>query len=75
MPGPCEKNHIQVVFFDLPHQVNIGKGQPRARSPVTQQAILDVFGLQGLTQQRVVLKVDHAKHQIIAGAPKSIGFS
>ena len=56
-------------------EVGIDKCQPRARSPMSEQAILDVLGLERLFEQRIVPQIDHAEREILAGAPVGIGFS
>jgi hypothetical protein len=39
---------------------------------MTEQTVLDVFRLQGLAEQGVRAKIDHARRKIIAGSPVSI---
>ena len=34
-----------------------------------EQPVLDVLRLEGLFEQRIVLKIDHAERQVFAGSP------
>src|SRR4030095_10541069 len=65
-------NHVEVEHFYDTIQVRIYKGERGAGAPVSEHARFDMFGLQFFTQQRVVLKVDHAEGQIIRGPPKRV---
>ena len=40
-----------------------------------QQAFLDVFGFERLSQKRVLLKINHAEHQIDARLPNIVKFA
>ena len=70
--GAGHENHVQVVFANQPVAVHVGKTQRRRCAPVTQQAMLDLRGLQGFPQQRVRLQVNHAHGEVIAGAPVGV---
>ena len=72
VPGAREEDRVQVVLVDQPVQVHVGEAQAGAGAPVAEQPVLDVRRLQWLAQQRIVLQVDHARSEIIAGAPVSI---
>src|SRR4029453_5865852 len=65
-------NHVEVQQFYDTIQVRIYKGECRAGAPVSKHARFDMFGLQFFTQQRVVLKEDHAQREIIRGPPKRV---
>src|SRR5271166_1790665 len=41
---------------------------------MTEQAVLDVFRLEGFLQERIFLKIDHSKRQIHARPPVGMGF-
>jgi hypothetical protein len=41
---------------------------------VTEEAILDVLGLERFAEERIVLKVEHAEDEVIAGTPEGVGF-
>ena len=69
VPGSGQEDHVQVEFLDQAVQVNIGERQAGARSPVSEQPVLDVLGLEGFFQQRIVLQIDHAERQVVAGSP------
>jgi hypothetical protein len=70
--GAGDIDHIQVVLLDDPVQVHVDKIQARRGAPVSQQARLDVFQLQGLFQQRIVVEINLAHRQIVGGAPVGI---
>jgi hypothetical protein len=60
MPRSGEEDHVEVVLLDQAVQVSVDKRQARTRSPVPQEAILDVLWFEGLLQQRIVLQINHA---------------
>ena len=70
--GAGHEDGVQIVLVDQPVQMHPGKAQAGTRTPVAKQAALDVFGLQRLAQQRVVAQEDHARCQVIAGAPVGV---
>src|SRR6516162_1248080 len=49
--------------------MDVGKGLASIRAPVTQHAWLDVLDLERLTEQGVVLEVQHPQAQVEAGTP------
>ena len=65
-------NHVQVVFFNQPVQVNIQKVQTRRRAPMAQQARLDVGERERTLEQRVVLQVNLPDRQVVCGTPVSV---
>ena len=69
------EDHVLVVFLDQPVQVNVDERQAGARSPVSEQTVLDVLGLERLLQQRVVDEIDHPQCEVIAGSPVGVGFA
>src|SRR5579864_8307607 len=50
MPRPGHEDHVQVQLFDQPVQMNVHERQTRARSPMSEQPVLDVLRLQRLLQ-------------------------
>src|SRR5208337_3141616 len=72
MSRPCQENHVQIVFLDQTVEMNVDECQARARSPVPEQAVLDVFRPEGLLQQRVPLQIDHAKGKVFTSSPVAI---
>ena len=64
--------HVEVVLPDQAVQVGVEEGQRWARAPVPEQPVLHVLRAQRLAQQRVVLQVDHAERQVVAGAPERV---
>ena len=75
MPGTRDVDHVEVVLLDQPVHMDPDKALAGIGSPMPQQAVLDVLGLQRLTQQRVRAQVQHAGGKIVAGAPVGIHFS
>jgi hypothetical protein len=69
MTGAGEEDGVEVVLDDQPVEVDVGEGQRRAGPPVAEGTLLDVLGLEGLAQQRIVLQIDHACRQVVAGLP------
>jgi hypothetical protein len=47
--GTGKEDHVHVVFLNQPVQVNVHERQPRARSPMSEKSVLDVFGLERLS--------------------------
>ena len=72
VPGARQEYCIEVVLVDQAIEVDIGEAQSRTGAPMAQEANLDVFRLQRLTQQRVIAQIDHAGGQVIAGAPVGV---
>ena len=60
------------ILLDEAIQVDPDEGLSGIGAPVTEQAILDVLGLQRLAQQWIVAQVDHAGGEIVAGAPVGV---
>ena len=75
MPRPGQKDHVLIVLLDLAHQVNVGECQAGTRTPMPQEAVLDVFRLQGLPQQWIFLQIEHAQDYVSARSPKRIGLA
>ncbi len=69
---PRDVDHVQVVLCDHSIQVNVNEVLPGRGTPVAQQSRLDVFELQGLAQERVVVQVDLADRDIVGGTPVGI---
>jgi hypothetical protein len=40
---------------------------------MAQKPVLDVLGLERLSQKRIVLKIDHAERQVVACSPIGVG--
>ena len=65
----------RLSFLDQPIQVDVNERQTGARSPMSEQPVLDVLRLKGLFEQWVFLEIDHPERQVLARSPVSIGFS
>ena len=50
MARPRNVEHVQIVFADEPIQMNPNQRLSGIRAPVAQQAALDVFGLERLSE-------------------------
>ena len=72
VPGAGHEDHVEIVALDEAIEVRPDEGQRRARAPMPEQAVLDVFDLQRLLEQRVVAQINHAHREVIAGAPPGI---
>src|SRR5271157_3613276 len=72
MAGPCDVDHLQVIFLDDPIQMDVEEVLPRSRPPVAQQPRFDVRELQRLAQKWVVIKVDLADREVICGPPVGV---
>jgi hypothetical protein len=66
---------IDDVGVRLAHEaieMDVDEAQPRRRSPVAEQARLDVLRLQRVAQERILLKIDLPDGQIVRGPPVRI---
>jgi hypothetical protein len=52
--------------------MDVGEGLAGVRAPVPQQARLNVFDLQRLAEQGVILEVKHSQREVEAGTPVSV---
>ena len=75
VPWPGDINHIEIVTLDDPVKVRVDEVQARSRSPVPEQARLDMLPLQRLAQERVVQQVNLSDGEIVGRTPVGIGFS
>src|SRR5215469_9448913 len=57
MAGTCHKDHVLVVSLDDAVEVGIDECEARARSPMPQQPVLDLFRLERLLEQRIVAQI------------------
>ena len=64
-----------VELVDRPIEVRVNECETGARSPVTEQAILDMFGFERFTKQRIGLQIDHAEREVVARRPKCVSLS
>ncbi len=54
VPRAADIDHVQIVFFDHPVEVDVNEVQARRRAPVAEQPRLDMLEFERLPQQRVV---------------------
>jgi hypothetical protein len=70
--GTCHVDHVEIVPDDHPVEMGIQQVEPGRCAPVSEQARLDVGGLQRLVEQRVGLEVDLPDGQVVGGAPPGV---
>jgi hypothetical protein len=70
--GAGQEDGVDVLFANEPVDVQVHQRKPRARTPVAEEATLDVFLAQGLAQQRVVLQINHPCSEVVAGTPVGV---
>ena len=70
--GAREEDRLLLVGVDDPVEVHVHERQAGARAPVAEEPLLDVRFLEGLAQQRIVEQIDHARREIVAGAPVGV---
>src|SRR5271154_3932706 len=58
MTGADDINHVEIVFFDQPVQVNVNEIDPGGGAPMPEQAGLDVFERERGFEQWIVLQID-----------------
>ncbi len=69
VPGTGDEDRAEVPLLDRAIHVHVEEVQPRSRSPVAEQARLDLIGAQGFAQQRVVEQVDLSYREVVRGPP------
>ena len=67
MTGTDDIDHVQIVFFDQPVQVDINEIQPGRGAPMPEQTRLDVFELERGFEQGIVLQIDLPDREVICG--------
>ena len=75
MAGTGYEDHVQVVLFNQPVAVNVGKAEGGRGTPVAQQAVFNLLRLKGFFQQGVIPQVNHADGQVVTGAPVGMNFA
>ena len=73
MAGAGEENHLLIELFDGAVEVSINECEAGGGAPVSEEAIFDVFGEEGFFEQGVLLEVDHAEGEVVAGGPVGVG--
>ena len=68
-------DHVQIVIFDQPVQMDVKEIQPGCCSPMAQQTGLDMFQLEGCFQQRIVPQINLPDGKIVRRTPISVHFS
>ena len=74
MTGTDDVDHVQIVLFDQPVEVDIEKVQSRRRAPMPQQTRLDMFEPERRFEQRIVLQIDLPDRKVIRRAPIGVHF-
>ena len=62
------------ILFDEAIEVDPDEGLAGVGTPVAEQAMLDVLGLERFAQERVVAEEDHAAGKVIASEPVGVHF-
>ena len=70
--GAGDVDHVKVVLLDEAIEVRVDEIEAGRRSPMSEQARLDVLLLERLTQQRIVEEVDLADREIVGRAPVGV---
>jgi len=70
--GACDVDEVEAVLLDEAIEMDPDEGLAGVRAPVAEETILDLFGAQRFAQQRIVLEIEHADAEIIAGAPVGV---
>ncbi len=70
--GAGDIDHIQIIFLDGAVEMGIDKVLPGYGAPVTHNGALDMLGLEGFPEQRIVQKIELARRQVVGGSPPGI---
>ena len=70
----CDIHDVQIVFVNGTVQVDIDEVQPRRRTPVAEQARLDMGQRERLLQQGIVVEINLTDGQIIRCSPIGVHF-
>ncbi len=70
--GAGDVDHVEVELLDQPVEVDVDEVQARRRSPMAEQAWLDVVLGQRHFQQRIVEQIDLPDGQIVRRAPVGV---
>src|SRR5580658_4152131 len=72
MAGSDDVDHVEGAFVDQPVEMGVDEIQAGRRSPMSEQARLDVVGSQRPFEQRIVLEIYLANGKIVRGTPVGI---
>src|ERR1051326_6687964 len=72
VPWPGDVDDFQVLLLDDAVQVDVDEVQARRRSPVSQQARLDMLQRERLFKQRIVVEVNLSHGQVVRRAPPGV---
>ena len=67
-------DHVQVVFADDAIEMDPHKGLAWIGAPMSEQPMFEVFGAKRLSQQGIVMQVDHSRAHVVAGSPVGVRF-
>ena len=65
--GAGEEDNVLIEQFDGAVEVGVDEGEAGGGAPVAEEAVFDVFRFERLFEERIVLKVDHAQGEVVAG--------
>ena len=69
MAGAGDVEHVEIVRFDHPVQVDVDEVLTRRGAPMPHHQRLDMRKRQRLPQQRIVIEVDLPGRQVVCGPP------
>ena len=72
VPRPQDVDHVEAVFADHAIQVDVDEVEAGGRSPVPQQAGLDVRRRQRLFEKWILEEVDLPDRKVVGGAPPGV---
>ena len=74
MAGADDINHVQIVFFDQPVEMDINEVEPGGGTPMPKQTGFDVFELEWSLEEWIVLQINLPNRKVIRGAPIRVHF-
>src|ERR1043166_9170181 len=65
VPRPRHEDGVEPVLFDETVEMDVNETQAWARTPMTEQSLLDMFHFERFAQQWIGPKIDHPGGQVI----------
>ena len=72
MTGAGQIDHVQIILVDDTIQMGINKVLSGNGTPVTDDLLFDVFGLEGFLQQRIIQKIQLTGRQKVGSTPPGV---
>ena len=70
--GAGDVDDVERILFDEAIEVDPDEGLAGVGAPVAEQAVLDVLGLEGFAEERIVAEEDHAAGEVVAREPVGV---